>query len=163
MKPSSLHLTLALVLSCAGGAAMAGEFVTLRMRVTPDGHELLGARRFQAPQATAAAWNVSTGSPLGWQMLDSQGQVLWQGGVDDPRILRGPLEPGGGHAIVVRPTAEYILRVPADARATDLQLHPLAPAPAAPGSQPKALQARGETTGVPAQRLDLRGVTRGRQ
>jgi len=157
------HLLLGLMLALAAGTATAGEFVALRMRVTANGHELLSARRFQAPEGTSQGWNTHSDHPLAWQMLDGRGQVLSQGTVGDPRVLRGPLEPGGGHAIVVRPTAEYFLRVPVDARATDLQLQPLARVSAAQGSRPKALQAQGEGAGLPPQRLDLRGVMRGPQ
>ena len=143
----------------AGGAASAGEFVNLELRVTATGHELLASRHFRAPQVSASAWNVTAGPQLGWQLLDGQGQVLSTGAVSDPRVLRGPFEPGKGHVTIVLPAAEYMLRVPADARAADLRLLPLAKlAPAHNG--PTVQQApQGEGgAGVPAQRIDVRGL-----
>jgi hypothetical protein len=143
----------------AAGAASAGEFVNLELRLTPTGHELLAARRFQAPQTSANAWNVTAGPQLGWQLLDGQGQVLSTGAVQDPRVLRGPVEPGKGHATFVQPTADYMLRVPADARAADLRLLPLAKLPST-HARPTAQQSpQGEGgAGVPAQRIDVRGL-----
>lgn len=153
-----LRISLGVTLALAVEAAAAGEFVALRMRVTANGHELLGARRFEAPEGTARGWTANTDRTLAWQVMDGQGRVLSQGAVDDPRVLRGPLEPGQGHAIVVRPTAEYLLRAPADVRAANLQLQPLARVAAEPGGGPKTLQARGETAGVPSQQIDVRRV-----
>ncbi|WP_457418703.1 hypothetical protein [Roseateles sp. P5_E7] len=158
MKPSFLFIAMAFGLASAG-AASAGEFVNLELRVTATGHELLAARRFQAPQGSANAWNVTAGPQLGWQLLDEQGQVLSTGAVSDPRVLRGPFEPGKGHAIIVLPATDYMLRVPADARAADLRLLPLAKV-ASTHAGPTAQQAaQGEGgTGVPAQRIDVRGL-----
>lgn len=153
--------SLAAVLVCAGAAsaAQAGEFVSLELRVTSKGHELVSARRFTAPQHTAAAWNAGAGGPqLDWQLLDTEGQVLSQGHVGDPRVIRGLLEPGKGHATIVRPSADYVLRVPVDARAADLRLAPLAKAASTTVGGPRIQQAASETPGVPAQRIDVRGV-----
>lgn len=157
-----LRIPFALLLTLAAGAASAQEFIALRMRVTANGHELISARRFQAPEGTSQGWNMRSDHPLDWQMLDSEGRVLSRGTVADPRVLRGPLEPGKGHDIVVMPSAEYWVRVPADARATVLELKPLARVRAAQSSQPKA-QAAQEGAGLPLQRIDVRGVMKAGQ
>lgn len=137
------------------GAASADEFVALQMRVTASGHELLGAQRFRAPQLHGQP--ATAGPQLAWQLLDGQGQVLFQGNVGDPRVVRGLFEPGKGHETRMQASADYMLRVPVDARAADLRLAPLTKA-ASMISGPRAQQAAGETPGVPAQRIDVRGL-----
>ena len=158
MTPSPLRSLAGLVLACATGATPAAEFVALKIRVTATGHELIGARRFNAPQVEAGAWTASSDRQLDWQLLDERGQVLSKGAIADPRVTRGPLEPGRGHALTMRHAAEYVLRVPADARASTLQLQPLAGAGALQASRPRTMQAQGETAGVPSQKIDLRAV-----
>ena len=156
-----LAVAVAFVFASAGNVAWAADFVNLELRVTASGHELLASQRFRAPGATADTWSVSAGPQLGWQLLDEQGKVLTQGAVSDPRVLRGLLEPGKGHAVVMLPSVDYALRVPADARATDLRLMPLARAVSA-HSRPTAQQARPDA-GVPSQRIDVRGLMQPRR
>lgn len=154
-------ILLALASGAVAGRAWAGEFVNLELRVTPAGHELRAARRFTAPPVSADAWTVTSGPQLGWQLLDERGRVLSSGAVSDPRVLRGPLEPGKGHATLLLPAVDYVLRVPADAQAVDLRLMPLAKGPAGP-NRPTAQAANGEGgAGIPAQRIDVSGVMRG--
>ncbi|RZI97911.1 MAG: hypothetical protein EOP39_27450 [Rubrivivax sp.] len=160
MRHAPLRFLAGLVLACAAGVTSAGEFMALKIRVSASGHELIGARRFSAPQVEAGAWTAPSDRQLDWQLLGEHGQVLAQGAVADPRVARGPLVAGQGHALIVRPAAEYILRVPAVARASTLQLQPLARAGAGQAGRPRAVQAPGETAGVPLQKIDLRAVMR---
>lgn len=156
MRP---FLFVAMACGLAAGSASAGEFVNMELRVTASGHELLAARRFHAPQLSANAWNVTAGPQLGWQLLDGQGQVLATGAVSDPRVLRGPLEPGKGHVTILLPAADYVLRVPADTRAADLRLLPLAKAASTRTGPTVQQTTQGEgAAGVPGQRIDVRGV-----
>lgn len=143
-------------LALAAASAGAGEFLNLTLRMTENGHELLSAQRFRAPQTDAAAWNAAVGPQLGWRLHDAQGAVLAQGAVADPRVIRGLLEPGKGHAVVVLSAAQYTLRVPADARATDLRL--LGMPPRASSTKRASAHPPQVAPGVPQQRLDVRGL-----
>ena len=107
---------------------------------------------------------VRVGSaPMTWQLNDDQGRLLREGQVPDPRILRGPLVDGQGHATVMQPSGVYFLRVPVDAQATELtltSLHPQAAVASGAARDAARSQVITSTPTLVTQRFDVRSWMR---
>jgi hypothetical protein len=96
----------------------------IRMHVDSSGHSVVGVTRIE-PQP--ARFPLAAGEPeLEYAFYDGEGMMIAAGGIDDPRVVHGPLplpgEPETGHALQTLESGDYLIGIPEGAEARRLRI-----------------------------------------
>ena len=99
----------------------------IHMRVDSTGHAVMGSSTLNARMSQRL--NAFQEPEIEYTLVDSDGGVLSQGRVADPRVVRGPLAPPGeppaGHDMALLESGDYLIGIPAGTGARRVRIRTL--------------------------------------
>ncbi len=116
--------TVAVLAACTAVPGFAAEFWLVKVAFDANGSEIQQVQRVQLADGQRRTRQLTHAGAMTVSVKNVDGKVLQQLSIDDPRVIRVPMLPGSaqGHQFVVRDEGDFMLVLPAQPDASQLQL-----------------------------------------
>jgi hypothetical protein len=110
--------------ACTAVPGFAGEFWLVKVSFDANGSEIQQVQRVQLADGQRRTTQLTHAGAVMISVKNTDGKVLQQLSIDDPRVIRVPMLPGSaqGHQFVVRDEGDFMLVLPAQPDAGLLEL-----------------------------------------
>lgn len=110
--------------ACTAIPGFAAEFWLVKVAFDANGSEIQQVQRVQLADGQRRTRQLAHAGAVTISLKNTDGKVLQQLSIEDPRVIRVPMLPGSaqGHQFVVRDEGDFMLVLPAQPDASLLQL-----------------------------------------